>query len=426
MRMGFYKFIFSVKSDNRKALLLFVFFFLVYITINIPFLIYMEQHKAILMEKSPFFGVPFSLNLFNFDPSLYYAPQSSVIHPLFNYMSTPLKQLAALTWGNALFVGIQSLLNALGVVIVYYYLRRGNSGNGLSIGMAAFYGASSYHLFTALIPDSYPYAVFAILLTVLYGQYCRLQDRLKTWPAAMWLVINFSITVTNVVAAAGAIFLGTFRKGRLFVAKWMSIASVSLLLVALFTLLQAVIFKGNSWIVGWQAHLQAGGFNYVAPFSPEHHWQVVYMLLGSPIITPQLKLIDSHLMAFVTQLSNPFPWYGYLIGAVVIGLSLLALIRGYASREVRALAIFPLFSLLLHIGVGFGLGAFDYDMYLYAGHYLFALFLLSAWYVQRVRGKARNILTGVIFLCALITFTGNMVGHFKALDTVKQVYHQMK
>ncbi|WP_019422342.1 DUF6080 domain-containing protein [Paenibacillus sp. OSY-SE] len=422
--MGFWRSVFSVKRDNRKALLLLLFFFIFYIAMNIPFLTYMEQNKAVLNQLSPFYGAPFTLNLFNFDPSLYYAPQSSVIHPLLNYLSTPLKQLAGLTFGNALFLGIQSMVNALGVVIMYYYLRKNNCGNVLALGTAAFYGASSYNIFTTLIPDSYPYAIFVILLTVLYCQYCRLNDRLDTLPAALLLFLNFGITVTNVVTAAGALFFSTLGKGKQLLSKWIRIAIVSLLLVALSTMLQFFIFSGNSWITTWQQNIKAGGFSYVAPFSLQHHWKAIYTMIESPIVTPNLVMISDSIMAFVTNMSDPFPLYGHLIGAVIIGLTLLALVRGYASKEVRSLAVFPLFALLLHIVIGFGLGAFEYDMYLYAGHYLFAFFLLSAWFVHSLRGKARSILTGVIVICALITFTSNIVGHMKALDSVKQIYHE--
>ena len=422
--MGFWRSVFSVKRDNRKALLLLLFFFIFYIAMNIPFLTYMEQNKAVLNQLSPFYGAPFTLNLFNFDPSLYYAPQSSVIHPLLNYLSTPLKQLAGLTFGNALFLGIQSMVNALGVVIMYYYLRKNNCGNVLALGTAAFYGASSYNIFTALIPDSYPYAIFVILLTVLYCQYCRLNDRLDTLPAALLLFLNFGITVTNVVTTAGALFFSTLGKGKQLLSKWIRIAIVSLLLVALFTMLQFFVFPGNSWITTWQQNIQAGGFSYVAPFSLQHHWKAIYTMIESPIVTPNLVMISDSIMAFVTNMSDPFPLYGHLIGTVIIGLTLLALVRGYASKEVRSLAVFPLFALLLHIVIGFGLGAFEYDMYLYAGHYLFAFFLLSAWFVHSLRGKARSILTGVIVICALITFTSNIVGHMKALDSVKQIYHE--
>ncbi|WP_182914710.1 DUF6080 domain-containing protein [Paenibacillus thiaminolyticus] len=114
-----------------------------------------------------------------------------------------------------------------------------------------------------------------------------------------------------------------------------------------------------------------------------------------------------------------------MLGIVVIGLTLLALVTGYRSRAVQSLAVYPVFALLLHIVVGFGLAAFQYDMYLYAGHYLFALFLLSAWGVHRCGGSARQILTGVIIACAVLTMIHNIVGHAAALDTIQQVYIQI-
>ncbi|BFH13134.1 DUF6080 domain-containing protein [Paenibacillus melissococcoides] len=423
--MQFWKSVFGVKQDNRKALLLFLGFFVFYFLLNLPFITYMERNQAVLTELSPFYGAPFTLNLFNFDPSLYYAPQASVIHPLINYLSAPLKQAASMTRGNGLFLGIQSAMNACGVVLMYYYLRRNSYGNALSIGTAAFFGASSYQIFSALIPDSYPYAVLIILLTVLYAQHCRHQQNLGVWPASILLTLNFGVTVTNVATAVGSLFISTLRKSRSYWNACLKIAGTSLLLVALLTGLQFVLFPGSSWITTWQHNIQAGGFSYVAPFSFAHHWKALYSMIESPIVTPHLAMIDDSVMAFVTNLSNPFPLYGHLIGIVVIVLTLLALVTGYRSKEVQSLAVYPLFALLLHIVVGFGLAAFQYDMYLYAGHYLFALFLLSAWGVHRCGGTARRILTGVIIACAAATLVHNIIGHAAALDTIQQVYIQI-
>lgn len=423
--MQFWKSVFGMRQDNRKALLLFLGFFLFYFLMNLPFVTYIERNQAVLQAHSPFYGAPFTLNLFNFDPSLYYAPQSSVIHPLINYISAPLKQAAALTWGNGLFLGIQSAMNALGVVFLYYYLRRNSYGNALSIGTAAFFGASSYQIFSALIPDSYPYAVLIILLTVLYGQYCRHYQKLGVWPVSLLLTLNFGITVTNTVTAVGSLLVSTMRKSRLFWIACLKIAGISLLLVALLTGLQFVLFPGNSWITTWQHNIQAGGLSYVAQFSFAHHSKALYSMIESPIVTPHLAMIDDSVMAFVTNLSDPFPLYGHLIGIVLIALTLLALVTGYRSREVQSLAVYPLFALLLHIVVGFGLAAFQYDMYLYAGHYLFALFLLSAWGVHRCGGTARRILTGAIIACAAVTLVHNIIGHAAALDAIQHIYMQL-
>lgn len=424
--MKFWKSVFTDKKDNRTALILFVIFSLLYILLNIPYLTYMEEYKDILLPRSPFNDAPFTLNLFNFDPSFYYAPQSSFIHPLLNFVATPLKALANATIGNALFVGVQSMTNALCVVILYYYLRRNQCCNWLSISTAAFFGASSYSIFTALIPDSYPYAVFGILLTVLYAQYCRQNNRFALIPVALLLVLNFGITITNVATAAGVLFFCSLGQGKQFIVKWVKVAGIFAVMVALLTVFQHVLFSGNTWVSSWQHNIEAGGMSYVSPFSFKHHWKAVYSMIESPIITPNLVLMSDSIMAFVTNLAYPFPWYGHLVGAVVIILSLLAIGKGYRSAEVWSLNVYPLFAILLHLVVGFGLRTFEYDMYLYAGHYLFALFLLMAWFIHSLRGQARRVLTGIVAACAVITLLSNIMGHMKALDTVKQTYAQIQ
>ena len=124
---------------------------------------------------SPFYGAPFTLNLFNFDPSMEYGPENiSIIHPFINFLTSPL--VTMIGGVNLPYLLIQSILNAFSAALVYYIIRRSGAGWTLSLVTAAFFGISSYSLFTTLIPDSYAYAQFMIILSAAYLHYCRMEN----------------------------------------------------------------------------------------------------------------------------------------------------------------------------------------------------------------------------------------------------------
>ncbi|WP_322395878.1 hypothetical protein, partial [Clostridium perfringens] len=130
-----------------------------YVFMNLPFVAYIKDHAAELMPHSPFYGAPFTLNLFNFDPSMEYGPENiSIIHPFINFLTSPLTTMIGSS--NLPYLLIQSVLNAFSAALVYYIVRRSGANWLLSLVTAAFFGISSYSLFTAFIPDSYAYAQF--------------------------------------------------------------------------------------------------------------------------------------------------------------------------------------------------------------------------------------------------------------------------
>lgn len=429
--MKFLGYLLRNRKDNYKALALFVALTAFYIAMDLPFLAFIKENAAVLAEHNPFYGAPFMLNLFNFDPSMYYGYYNiSIIHPLMNFLAGSLAYIASHWGGNLFFLVLQSAVNALGAVLIYYYLRNSEAGNVLAIGFAAFFGISSYNLFTAMIPDSYPYVQWMLIWSVLYFQYSRESSAptIRTGPYASLAFVNFAMTSTNIVPLTGAmLFNGIARRDKRTFKAFGSVVAVALLLVVVFTALQWLVFDGRSWVASWTSTLASGGLSYVAPFSFVNHWQAFYMLGVSPVLTPDVAMIDPGIVAVATDLARPYPFYVHMIGAALLILALLGFIRGIKTREAWVLASFILFALLLHVVVGFGLRAFKYDMYLYAGHFLFAIFLLGATFVNRLKGGiAKTALLGLILLFALATLGNNIVKHGEALHHIKQAYTELQ
>lgn len=424
--MTFYNYLFRDKKDNFGALSLWVIFCLFYMYLNMPFIQYINDNAEMLGKFNPFYGAPFSLNLFNFDPSMEYgSATATIIHPLYTFLSTPLTYISNHTIGNLLFLILQSAMNALTTVLVFFMLRRNGSAMSVSLMFTAFFGVSSYSIFTAVIPDSYPYAQFIIVLSALYLQKCRAEESFPIIPNAAFTALNFGITSTNVVTYAGALFISLFsRISKKTSLRWFMIIMITALMIILgLTGLQYVLFSGKTWLSNVFGGLSSGGLGYVSPFSFDHHTRAFYMLVVSPILTPDIALIDTGITAFATDLSKPYPFYVHIVGLGVILMAVLGFIKGIKSKDTWAISTYILFALVLHIVVGFGLSAYSYDMYLYAGHYLFAFFILAAAFVTRIQNaNFKRIMLVVVAIFLVITLVNNLVKHQSSLDYIKSSY----
>lgn len=424
--MTFNNYLFRDKKDNVVALGLWVIFCLFYIYLNMPYVQYIKDNAEMLGQYNPFYGAPFSLNLFNFDPSMEYGnTTATIIHPLYSFLSTPLTYISSHSIGNTLFLLLQSAMNALTTVLVYFMLRRNGSDISVSLLFSAFFGVSSYSIFTAFIPDSYPYAQFIIVLSALYLQKCRAEESFPIVPNATLTVLNFGITSTNVVTYAGALFFSLYSRIRNKTSfRWFIIIMITALMIILgLTGLQYLLFSGKTWLSNVFGGLSSGGLGYVSPFSFVHHAKAFYMLIVSPILTPDIALIDTGITAFATDLSKPYPIYVHIVGIGVILMAALGFFKGIKSRDTWATFIYILFALVLHIVVGFGLSAYSYDLYLYAGHYLFAFFILAAGFVSGLQNvTVKRIVLGVVAIFLVITALNNLVKHQSSLDYIQSSY----
>jgi hypothetical protein len=424
--MSFYSYYFRDKRDNYIAATLWFVFFVGYVLANMPYVQYIRDNAEILGSLNPFYSAPFSLNLFNFDPSMEYGKFTvSVIHPLYNFLTAPLTYLSTHFLGNSLYLLLQSGVNALTTVILFFIMRRSGSNLWISIIFSVFFGVSSYSLFSSLIPDSYPYAQAFIVLSAAYLQKSRATASFSIKTGAFLTVINFGVTSTNLITFIGALFISIFNLGqkKKTLRRFAAIMMGSLILLIAFTGLQYVVFSGNTWASNLEGGVSNGALRYVSPFSFAQHSSIFHMLIVNPILTPSIQLIDQGLVAFGTNLNKPYPLYVQITGFGLIVMVILGFIKGIRTREAWSNALYIFFAFLLHIVVGFGLAAYKYDMYLYAGHYLFAFFLLAAGFVRDIVNRIlQKILIVLVSLLVLTTLANNIVKHHSTLSYIKSAY----
>lgn len=426
--MNFLNYLFTDRKTNRVVLFLFVGFAVFYGLMNAQYLIYIDENASVIRPHSPFNTQEFPLNLFNFDPSMYYGTgNASIIHPLISYVTAVLGAGAKLLGGNWFFLVLQSFLNAGSVVLVFLFLSRKTRELTVPLLVTLLFGFSSYLMFTAFIPDSYPYAQFVILLSVVYMQYARERNEVRYMPNALLTTVNFGLTSTNIAPfAAGLFFNMQAWRNREGWKKLFGIAALAAVIIVLLTVIQFFVFE-RSWVSDWLLGIQNGGLGYAAPFKFAAHQAALNLLVINPMLTPQVHMLNPNMVAIVTDLAVPNPLYTQLPGLFIVLLALLGFIFGIRERETWTLIPYILFAFLLHIVVGFGLAVFEYDMYLYAGHYLFAFFLLAGGFVIRLRsGLGKKIAIGLLALCVIVMAGNNIYRHGEALTTIKQSYEQLE
>ncbi|PQP80494.1 hypothetical protein C0Q44_27350 [Paenibacillus sp. PCH8] len=427
--MKFLDYLFYNRRANWTAFYLFAGFALFYGLMNGSYVLYIENHAEMLGTYTPFSTKIFPLNLFNFDPSMYYGDNSSsIIHPLISFLAVTLGAVAKLLGGNWFFLILQSMVNAGSVVLAFLFLSQKDRTITTPLLFALLFGLSSYLMYTALIPDSYPYVQFVILLSVIYMQYTRERQDVRYVPNALLASINFGLTSTNIVPLAAATFFNMKAwRSKAGWKKYIGIMALAVLIIAVLTGIQYVAFGGRSWVSNWLLGIQNGGTSYATPFQFAVHWKVLNMLTINPMLTPKMHLLDPGMASFVTDLSRSNPIYVQMTGIFILLLALMGFIKGIREREVWTLVPYILFAFLLHIVVGFGLAVFQYDMYLYAGHYLFAFFLLGGGFVIRIRpGLGKKVLIGLLMLSVLVTAGNNIYRHIETLSTMKQSYEQLE
>ncbi|MFI2856634.1 hypothetical protein ACH6EH_05795 [Paenibacillus sp. JSM ZJ436] len=423
---------FQDKTDNKTAFALFLLFATAYITINVPYLLFMDRYAELVSASNPFYGAKFGLNLFNFDPAMYFGYDNiSVIHPYINIIAGPLSELANSGLGNRFFLILQSILNAASTALLFYILRRSGGTRRISFLIACLFGISSYSLFSSFIPDSYAYAQFGLLISVFFLQYYQERKLYPIWPLAALGALNFGITATNVIPYAGAVILEQIeRKSRTAIKTLSLILGAFMIICLALALVQLLMPRGVTWVSSFWGGLVNGGFNYIAFFSVTEHWKAIYLLGVNPLLTPEIALINAKSAAIATDLSQPYPIYVSIFGFSFLILTLFGWIRGF--REKRAWAIVPVlfigFSIFLHLVVGYGLATFEYDLYLYAGHYWFACFLLLSMGIQSVRQPwIRKGIVGFLVIMLLVSTLHNLIHHRETLRNIEEIYvHEMK
>lgn len=102
--MKFLDYIFYDRRVTWTAFVLFAGFALFYGLMNGSYIMYISQNAEMLGKYTPFNTAVFPLNLFNFDPSMYYGDNSSsVIHPLISYLAVTLGAISRFAGGNWFF-----------------------------------------------------------------------------------------------------------------------------------------------------------------------------------------------------------------------------------------------------------------------------------------------------------------------------------
>lgn len=418
--MDFIKYLFDTKKNIVISAILSVFFAIFYVLIHLPFTSLLKNWEEI--DKGPFQHVPFRFNLFNFDPSMYYGNMgNSLIHPFLNFLSKPLGWLTTLGEENLIFLILQSLIMGASVSLIFIYGIKNKMTTLSSLLISLIFGFSTYSLMLAVIPDSYIYAQLFIIVSILYLQYVDENNITKIGGTSTLAAINFGITITNAIPYALSVAIMESKQHiKIFLQKMFKIAGFSLGIIVVLTLFDYLYFSGNSWVSNWATSLEKGGTSYATSFIWETHKHVLNSLLIAPFFFPILETMD---LAIVTHNINPFSEFVKWSGISFLILSFIGLILNLKNKKVLILVTYIVFSLTLHLLVGFGLVAHNYDMFLYAGHFFFAIVLGLGWLLKKVQRiqPLYYLIVSVLTILLVIQVIHN-IGMLKDLRDALQIY----
>lgn len=423
--MGFIKYLLINSKERKFMAVISVIFFLFYCAMNMKII---KLMKADIIN-GPFVQVPFRINVFNFDPILHYGTAgSNITHPFLRFISIPIGKLSGIFVDENLgMLIIQSLIVGLTTALLYSYCRNMELNRKLSLAITAIFGFSSYSIIISLVPDSYPYAQFFIVLSVCYLQYINQKsDNAKISGLVTLGIINFGITLTNVVPFVLSAFVSKLDEKLLgYVKKLLFTLLISVFSIVCLSLIDRYLLPGTSWTINIWGGIETGGYNYVSNFQWSEHAHVLYSLFIAPLLFPRFQVMDvTGLVAIVTKNQSPFPMIIEFTGYVIILLSLLGIILNLGKRNVWILIVYIGFSFWLHLIKGFGLATHEYDLFLYAGHYIFAFILSVAWLGIKIQSSKRLfvIFLSILILIVIVQLGNNFIRMTNLEEYIRQVY----
>lgn len=424
--MGILRYLFERNIEKKISIFLFIGFFVFYFALNLKYVMYLSSSYVDMLKFSPFADYSFFLlNLFNFDPSMYNTSVSP-IHPFKNFLTSILNFI----WNvfdiqnpferNFFFLIVQSILNALNVVFLFLILKLLKIKTTISTLISMIFGVSTYSIVTSFIPDSYAYVQFIIIIS--------LYLLLKTDNKILYIVLgilNFAITSTNVIPFLCAVFIKdifkhSFKKAVIEMMKYIICLIVICLII---TLIQFLIY-GYSWWDNFLLSIDKGGVSYTELFSFEKHWYSFYLLFINPIIMSNVELVDYNLMAFVSAWDFSNHYIFKIIPLFFIVTFLWLFQKLYKEKEIWIVTSYIVFSVILHLVVGFGLAAISYDLFLYAGHYISVIFIGVGLFFRSIAVK--KIYLYLLIIIFLIVTSNNICKYLDLYNNITTTFEELE
>lgn len=410
------------KDYSKNILKILLFFTLFYILCNVQFINLIVFNE---LKPGPFDYSPININIFNMDPSqMGGLPGTNFLHPLFTFITLLFLPIKLNNYLLFLVLGIEALIGSLSVVLVYIYLSNLNISKKFVYVLTAFFGFFSYGLASTLIPDSYVIAQFIILLSLVYIQYSINEDKFSILGFGILGTLNFGVTITNIIPFAfNTILAGVKKDLKSRIIQIFKAICVGLGIIIILTSIQFAITK-TTWFKNGKASVEYQSSAYAVPYKPGMVPSVVDGFVASPIMTGPLTFKED-LMAVVTDLSTKFPIQHKVIIGIVLLLCIASIILNIKKKDTWFLLSIIGFAIFLHLLVGFGLGTYYYDVYLYAGNYICTIPLLIGLLCTKLKEKnptINKVLFSVLCVITVVILLNNLYMHTKMYELIKLNY----
>lgn len=409
------------KKDYRKSLTFIILIFsLFYLLCNIPFINLINFNE---LNPGPFEYSAFDINLFNMDPVLFQAGSTiSLRHPFLNYLAI-LYSFFNSKLALYFIILIQSLVGALSVALIFIFMKNIKLSNLHSYIITILFGVFSYSIISTLVPDSYLYAQLALISSIVYMQYSILEKCFNPIGYVVLGIFNFGITITNFIPYTINMLIANFTlKNKNFLKNLLKTIFIGLLLVILLSCTQFLI-SDKPWFMDISNSFESESAPYAQTYDEQLHPNAINAFIGSPIMLGSLTFKDGT-FAVVTNLLINMPAYVKLIIYLILILCVTSIVLNIKQRETWIILSIICFNMFIHLVKGFGLSTYLYDVYLYAGHYIFVIPMLLGMLLKRFNNKKKITNIFMVLLCTitLIIFAHNIFMEFNLYNFVKSYY----
>lgn len=420
--MNFLKYLSKEKQDVKRAVMLGLVVFAFCILINKDIVAFISNLGEV---PNPFYTNIFKVNIFNFDPSLYYVySQPAIIHPFFSFFAQGIGEFAIGFGQNYTVLIINSALIAVEVGLLFIFARKQNVNKNIAALISLMYGVTTYSLISAFMPDSYAYAQFFIVVSIIYIFYMKQENLYSIVGVAVLAVCNFGVTITNVIPySISILFNKTNEKWNSFIKKIVYSIGIFAGIVIVLTVIQFLKNNGATWISNCFSTINSGGVAYASKFNIAEHSKILRFMIASPILFPDVTLLDAGLMSVVTDISKQLTIVDKSILFVLLVTVIVSLIRNVKSSTMYMLITYIMWNIILHVGIGIGLAAFEYDMFLYAGHYLVVIFMIIVLAFKDIKDNRLNNAISIILLILVVCIAlNNIQGMNGLVNLLREIY----
>lgn len=380
--------------QNKKEATLFLGLFLLFFSISI----------FLALNTSVLDNLQFPVDLyFSFDNGMYYTQGFSDLsrHPLIKLFTFPFLYIGNFLYflfdnykARTIFITIVCNCGiTLSILYSFRYLRDIILLRGYILYLITFfYTAMGMILILSFTIESFTISLFLLSYITYYYSYCINTNKNVTLLSNLIFTISLGgVTISN-FAKGIILMVFTKEKTTILIKKAMIIGTFFLTILIWmeykYHFSEQTIEAYNSYS---QVYNEAGTIN-----------KIVFSFFGIPILLPDIITIPFHDRQRI-GFSFYNTWWQFSFVIMLLITLLVSLLKNYKNKLVILICALLSIDIIIHCALKYGIN----ELFIYAGHWIFAIPLLLGWLYKSVNTKQQKILSTFISSLFIILVINN-------------------